>query len=149
MMEDPISIVDKFILYILELLDTPVMYLKPIDVILMAGVIIGIYFFFKVLFKAFMKYGFQGLKIVYQPFVIVYVKNKDKQKNKRICHVCKNPLHNCTCPNNRGVPYRQRLANWKAREKSIKLANKRNEYVQKERSKPVVLKKKKKRKGGS
>lgn len=142
MMENPVSILDKFILYILELLDTPMMYLKPIDILLMAAFMVGTYFFFKYLVKAFMRYGYSGVKIVYKPFIILYGKNKKYQQNKRTCHVCKNSLHRCTCPSNRGVSYRERLARWKKVESANKLARKQKDRAQKELNRPVELKRK-------
>jgi hypothetical protein len=110
MIEKPISILDKFVAYLIELLDTPAMYLKPIDILLMAGFMVGVYYFMKVLVKAFIQHGYRGAKLVAKPFVILYVRNKKYNQNKRICHVCKNPIHKCTCLSNRGVPYRERLA---------------------------------------
>jgi hypothetical protein len=143
MMENPVSILDKFILYILELLDTPLMYLKPIDILLMAAFMVGTYYFVKVLLKAFMRYGYSGVKIVYRPFIVLYGKNKHHRENKRTCHVCKNSLHKCTCPSNRGVSYKERLAKWKKVESANKLARKQAELKKKEQSRPVELKRKK------
>lgn len=142
MMENPVSILDKFVQYILRLLDTEMMYLKPIDILLMAGFMVGAFFFFKYLVKAFMKYGYRGVKTIYKPFVALYVKNKKYQQNKRTCHVCRNSLQKCTCPSNRGVSYHDRLAKWKKIEWANKVAKKEKERIQKEQSKPVELKSK-------
>jgi len=110
MIENPVSILDKFVQYILRLLDTEIMYLKPIDVLLMAGFMVGMFFFIKYSVKAFIKYSYKGAKMAYRPMVILYEKNKKRMQNKKTCHICKNPLHKCTCPSNRGVSYRDRLA---------------------------------------
>lgn len=142
MMENPVSILDKFVQYILRLLDTEMMYQKPIDILLMAGFMIGLFFFIKYSVKAFMKYSFKGAKLAYRPLINLYAKNKKRLQNKKVCHVCKNPLHKCTCPSNRGVSYHERLARWKKAEHSNKVARKEKERIQKEQSKPVELKSK-------
>ena len=91
-----------------------------------------------------MRYGYSGIKIVYKPFIILYGKNKQYRQNKRTCHVCKNPLHKCTCPSNRGVSYRERLSRWKKVENANKIAKKDKERKQKELNRPVELKRKQK-----
>jgi len=115
---------DKFAEYIIVLLDTELMYLKPIDILLMAGFMAGTYVFVKVLVKAFFTYGAQGAVIMYKPAKGLYKKIGEQRKNKRICPVCKNPLHACTCFSNRGVSYRERKKKWKQRNKGIKKSNK-------------------------
>ena len=119
-----IELLDKFVQYILQLLDTEVMYLKPIDILLMAAFMVGTYFFVKVLVKAFFTYGKQGVGIVSKPIRGLYIKTRARQRNKIICNVCRNPLHTCTCVKNKGASYKQRKKQWKKKQKANKSLNK-------------------------
>lgn len=133
---------DNKFLELLELLSTPFVELTIIELLLVFAVAVCIVYFIKYSVKEFFSYGVEGLKVAYRPIVIMYKKNKAYRHNKRVCHVCKNPLDKCTCQSNRGVSYHDRVVKWKINEKALNSKNKEQVRETREVNKPVELKKK-------
>ena len=142
MIEKFLMILDKIVAYLILLSQRPFVTFTLIDLLIVTAMASGIYFAVKYSFKAFMLYGLKGFMIASKPVVILYEKNKKHRHNKKICHVCKNPLDKCTCQANRGVPYKQRVVKWKATQDAINTVKKTKEQHDKEISKPVELRKK-------
>jgi hypothetical protein len=90
-------------------METPFVELTLVELLLIFAVAVGIVYFVKYSVKAFFAYGIKGLKVTYKPVAHAFRKGKERMKNRRICHVCKNPLHKCTCQSNKNVPYRDRV----------------------------------------
>lgn len=147
-MEKIIMILDKFVAYLLVLMDTEVIYFKPIDLLVVTAMAVGIYFFVKYSLKAFFKYAMYGVKAGYQPARRLYDRHRLSRKNRIVCGVCKNPLHSCTCRSNHGVSYKTRLKNWKKKHKAIIKAEATRMREQRELNKPIELKAKRRRDGG-
>lgn len=145
-MDKIVNILNKVAKFIIDLWEKPIVEFSPIKLLIVVGMFIGVFFFFKYLFKAFIKYSKQGAKLLVHPITILIIKNTARRQNKRLCHTCKNPLHKCTCPDNRNVPYKQRTKKWKAKEKQLRDIRREREAAESQST--VVLKSKHGRKGG-
>jgi hypothetical protein len=143
MLERIIMLLDKFVTYMIGLMGTPVVYLMPIDILMIAAMGIGIYFFVKYSVKAFFRYGMIGLSTAYRPIKRSYAKYIRYCRNKRICPVCRNPLHDCVCRGNKNLSYSKRLKNWKKKQSNLIKANKQKNKELRNLNKPIELKKKK------
>jgi ribosomal protein L36 len=122
---------------ILELFNREIAFLTMLDLLIITPIVIGIYLSVKYLMGAFLKYSVEGVRVALKPIKKLYTKNKMARKNKIICVICKNPLHKCTCKLNAGVPYKQRLKNWKINQKAHAIPKQK-----KNKEKPVELKQK-------
>lgn len=136
-MERLFELLDVTIEKFIELLETKAMDLSPLQILVIAGFIIGLYYFIKYAVKSFFKHGKKGFGYVKKPFIIWHKKAKLRRQNKKVCHVCKNPLRYCNCQHNRGLSYKQRVKNWRKREAELRILRKKRRLEEKLRNKPV------------
>lgn len=141
------ELLDKAIEIILDLLMTPVAELRPIEFMTMLGVGVLLWYFFKYAVKAFLKHSKKGVVLSVTPIKKGWKKFIKHRRDKRICPVCKNPLHKCTCPSNKGVPYRIRVKKWRKEQKVLKQARRQKELDNRLRNIPVETRKKRNNKG--
>ena len=140
MIEKLLMILDKVTDELLLLLETPFIELTLVHLLIVVAMATGIYFFVKHAVKAFFAYGLKGAELTAKPVKFLYARHKEHSSHKMVCSVCKNPIRDCTCPNNRGVSYRKRLKKWR-KAKALLIENERaRRKALKESNTPVVLK---------
>lgn len=144
---DIFVLLEKALERIIKTLGTPLAELTPIEFMTMLGVGVLLWYFFKYAVKAFLKYSKKGVELSSTPIKNGWKRFKKHRRDKKICPVCKNPLHKCTCPSNRGVPYRIRVKKWKKEQKLLRQARKQKELDDRLRNIPVETKKKRNNKG--
>lgn len=140
MIEKLLIILDKVMTYLILLLDRPFIEFTLIDIVIAVAMVASIYFFIKHAVKAFFAYGIKGAGYAAEPVKRLYKNHKKNKSNKKVCSVCRNPIHDCTCPRNKGVSYRKRIKAWK-KEKAVLVTEERLKRKNlKELNKPVELK---------
>lgn len=137
---DILVLLEKALERIIETLDKPLALLTPIEFMTMLGVGVLLWFFFKYAVKAFLKHSKKGVELAAKPIKNGWKKFNKHRRDKKICPVCKNPLHKCTCPSNKGVPYRIRVKKWKKEQKVLRQARRQKELDDKLRNIPVETK---------
>lgn len=144
---DIFVLLNKALDRIIETLDKPLALLTPIEFMTMLGVGVLLWYFFKHAVKAFLKHSKKGVELSAKPIKNGWKKFNKHRRDKKICPVCKNPLHKCTCPSNKGVPYRIRVKKWKKEQKVLRQARRQKELDDKLRNIPVETKIKRNNKG--
>lgn len=144
---DILILLEKGLDRIIETLDKPLALLTPIEFMTMLGVGVLLWYFFKHTVKAFLKHSKKGAELASLPIKRGWGKFYKRRRDKKICHVCKNPLHKCTCPSNKGVPYRIRVKKWKKEQRVLRQARRQKELDDKLRNIPVETKIRRNNKG--